>query len=89
MGDLHDLFVQLLFLLEFLGNILSRNNQESKYGNTLKEGHSFSKLRGKKQESESDNYKTALENHKKSQIYQKSLEVQHLIWQNRTMKFRV
>lgn len=48
MGDLHDLFVQLLFLLEFLGNILSRNNQESKYGNTLKEGHLFSKLRRKK-----------------------------------------
>lgn len=48
MGDLHDLFVQLLFLLEFLGNTLSRNNQESKYGNTLKEGNLFSNLRGKK-----------------------------------------
>lgn len=44
-----DQFVQLLFLLEFLGNILSRNNRESKYSNTLKEGHLFSKLRGKKE----------------------------------------
>lgn len=48
-GDLCDQFVQLLFLLEFLGNILSRNNRESKYSNTLKEGHLFSKLRGKKE----------------------------------------
>lgn len=50
-GDLRNLFVQPLFLLEFLGNLLSRNNQESKYSSTLQEGHLFSKLRGKKESS--------------------------------------